>query len=222
MRFPLIATALVVALASPLAQAPDRHTHLVIVVDGLRPDQVTSGAMPRLERLADRGCFFVAHHSVFPTVTRVNASSFVTGTYPETHGLLGNTIYVPSADATRGLDTGERDNLECAAHAHIAEARRPRNRPDRRHAQGEGPSRPHEHHRDVRPRFFKTHRRIQPGIFCRAVRETNGGRIKRHRRRRRRDLFERTTGSGPRKRHSQCSPTQTRGRPDLHATRTDR
>lgn len=117
MRFPLIATALVVALASPLAQAPDRHTHLVIVVDGLRPDQVTSGAMPRLERLADRGCFFVAHHSVFPTVTRVNASSFVTGTYPETHGLLGNTIYVPSADATRGLDTGERDNLERVARA---------------------------------------------------------------------------------------------------------
>ena len=58
--------------------------------------------MPRLTRLGQRGIVFNAHHSVFPTVTRVNASSFVTGAYPETHGLLGNDIYVPSANALRG------------------------------------------------------------------------------------------------------------------------
>jgi len=102
---------LVFALVSIRAQAP-RHTHLVIVVDGLRPDYVTSNVMPRLTRLGQRGIVFTAHHSVFPTVTRVNVSSMVTGAYPETHGLLGNTIYIPSANATRGLDTGERENLE--------------------------------------------------------------------------------------------------------------
>ena len=68
--------------------------------------------MPRLYRLGQRGIVFTAHHSVFPTVTRVNVSSIVTGAYPETHGLLGNTIYVPSVSTTRVLSTGERENLE--------------------------------------------------------------------------------------------------------------
>ena len=117
MRFTLLAAALLLALTAPLAQAPASHTHLVIVVDGLRPDNVTPEVMPRLYRLGRRGIVFGAHHSVFPTVTRVNASSFVTGTYPETHGLLGNTIFIPSVDATRGLDTGERKNLERVARA---------------------------------------------------------------------------------------------------------
>jgi predicted AlkP superfamily pyrophosphatase or phosphodiesterase len=113
----IVAAAMALALASPLAQAPDKHTQLVIVVDGLRPDYVTPEVMPRLFRLGQRGIVFNAHHSVFPTVTRVNASSLVTGAYPETHGLLGNTIYIPSVDAARGLDTAERDNLERVARA---------------------------------------------------------------------------------------------------------
>ena len=73
--------------------------------------------MPRLFRLGQRGIVFRAHHSVFPTVTRVNASSFVTGAYPEAHGLMGNTIYIPKANATKGLDTGERANLEAVERA---------------------------------------------------------------------------------------------------------
>jgi len=117
MRFTLLAATVALAFTSLLAQAPEKHTQLVIVVDGLRPDYVTPEVMPRLYRLGERGVVFRAHHSVFPTVTRVNASSFVTGTYPETHGLLGNTIYIPSVDPASGLDTGERDNLERVARA---------------------------------------------------------------------------------------------------------
>src|SRR6266446_10402872 len=109
----LVAT-LVVA---PRAQQPSPVTHLVIVVDGLRPDCVTPAVMPRLFRLGQRGIVFTAHHSVFPTVTRVNASSFVTGAYPETHGLMGNNIYIPTANATKGLDTGDRANLEAVERA---------------------------------------------------------------------------------------------------------
>ena len=71
--------------------------------------------MPRLVRLGRRGVVFNAHHSVFPTVTRVNAAAIATGAYPEAHGLLGNTVYVPAVNATRGLDTGSRDNLEAIA-----------------------------------------------------------------------------------------------------------
>src|SRR5216117_2903279 len=108
----LAAIAFALSVAGPNGQQPSPRTHLVIVVDGLRPDYVTPDVMPRLFRLGQRGIVFTRHHSVFPTVTRVNASSFVTGAYPETHGLMGNTIYIPKANATKGLNTEERTNLE--------------------------------------------------------------------------------------------------------------
>src|SRR5688572_2733503 len=68
--------------------------------------------MPRLSRLADDGVRFEKHHSVFPTVTRVNASSIATGAYPERHGILGNSVFFPRVEPTRFLDTGQRANLE--------------------------------------------------------------------------------------------------------------
>jgi arylsulfatase A-like enzyme len=105
------------ALATVAAQTPAPHTQLVIVVDGLRPDYVTPEVMPRLFRLGQRGIVFKAHHAVYPTVTRVNSPSFVTGSYPETHGLMGNNIYIPKANATKGLDTGDKVNLEAAERA---------------------------------------------------------------------------------------------------------
>jgi hypothetical protein len=47
--------------------------------------------MPNLHALGLRGVVFARHHSVFPTVTRVNASSISTGAYPATRpdGQLG-------------------------------------------------------------------------------------------------------------------------------------
>jgi arylsulfatase A-like enzyme len=113
----LAAIALALSAAGPTAQQPSPRSHLVIVVDGLRPDYVTPTVMPRLHRLGQRGIVFTAHHAVFPTVTRVNASSFVTGAYAETHGLMGNNIYIPKANPTKGLDTGDRANLEAVERA---------------------------------------------------------------------------------------------------------
>jgi predicted AlkP superfamily pyrophosphatase or phosphodiesterase len=107
----VLLAALLCAAALSARQPPGR-THLVIVVDGLRPDYVTPEMMPRLAQLSRRGTVFSAHHSVFPTVTRVNAASFVTGTYPEGHGIMGNIIYIPKANATKTLDTGQRADLE--------------------------------------------------------------------------------------------------------------
>ena len=77
--FPALTAA--IAVAGPHAQpaVSPSHTHLVIVVDGLRPDFITPDVMPRLTGLGRRGVVFNAHHSVFPTNTRVNAASFVTG-----------------------------------------------------------------------------------------------------------------------------------------------
>ena len=112
-----VCAGLAVAVLAAAQQPPARHTHVVIVVDGLRPDYVTADVMPRLFRLGQRGIVFNAHHAVFPTVTRVNGPSFVTGSYPETHGLMGNTIYIPKANPARALDTGAKANLEAAQRA---------------------------------------------------------------------------------------------------------
>jgi hypothetical protein len=114
----LIAAVLLCGATDAVAQpAAIPRTHLVIVVDGLRPDYVTAEVMPRLYRLGQRGVVFRAHHSVFPTVTRVNGSSLVTGAYPDRHGLMGNVIYIPAAEPTRALDTGARANLEAIERA---------------------------------------------------------------------------------------------------------
>ena len=88
-----------------------QHRHLLIVLDGLRPDYVTPELMPNLHALGARGVVFTDHHAVYPTVTRVNAASISTGAYPETHGLLGNSVFFPDVDDTRFLNTGERANL---------------------------------------------------------------------------------------------------------------
>ena len=107
---PLICALLIAPLlATPQPNAVRRH--LLIVVDGLRPDYVTAAVMPNLTALGTRGVVFNRHHSVYPTVTRVNASSISTGAYPETHGLLGNTVFFPRVDPAKPLDTADRSNL---------------------------------------------------------------------------------------------------------------
>ncbi len=87
------------------------NRHLLIVLDGLRPDYVTPALMPKLHALGQRGVVFEQHHSVFPTVTRVNASSISTGAYPAAHGLMGNSVFFPAVDAAKFLDTSDRANL---------------------------------------------------------------------------------------------------------------
>lgn len=114
-RVVAVGLAAAATLAAGQAGRARATRQLVVVFDGLRPDYVTTDLMPRLAAFAQRGVVFRAHHSVFPTVTRVNVASMVTGLYPEAHGLLGNTIYVPAVNPVKGLDTGSRENLEAVA-----------------------------------------------------------------------------------------------------------
>jgi predicted AlkP superfamily pyrophosphatase or phosphodiesterase len=105
------------ALAAMITVQPDpSHRHLLLVLDGLRPDYVTKDVMPNLHALAQRGVTFTNHHAVYPTVTRVNASSIATGAYPERHGILGNSVFFPRVDGRRFLDTGQRSDLERIQH----------------------------------------------------------------------------------------------------------
>jgi predicted AlkP superfamily pyrophosphatase or phosphodiesterase len=105
----ILLAALVAAAPACSPRAPNRH--LLIVVDGLRPDYVTPDIMPTLTALAKRGAVFNRHHAVYPTVTRVNASSISSGSYPEGHGLMGNSVFFPKVNPARFLDTSARGNL---------------------------------------------------------------------------------------------------------------
>ena len=71
---------------------------LIVVFDGLQPAQIRPDLMPNLSRFADEGIFFESHHPVFPSVTRINAASMVTGRYPGGHGLAANTMVARDYD----------------------------------------------------------------------------------------------------------------------------
>lgn len=74
---------------------------LIIVFDGLQPSQITEQDMPNLSRLASKGVVFQHNHNVYPTVTRTNVASLVTGRNPGAHGLIANTLVMRDYDPFR-------------------------------------------------------------------------------------------------------------------------
>ena len=82
--FSRAAAAVLMALfASGPAFAGKATLNLVLVLDGLRPDSITAEDTPNLWRLRQEGVNFLNGHSVFPTVTRANATAIGTGVYPD-------------------------------------------------------------------------------------------------------------------------------------------
>jgi len=78
---------------------------LIVFFDGLRPDYITDEQMPNLFAFKKTAAWGKHHHSVFPTVTRVNSASYATGSYPGTHGLLGNSIYISEVAPNKSIGT---------------------------------------------------------------------------------------------------------------------
>lgn len=108
----ILPVSLIFLVSSGYSQERARQVRtLIVIFDGLRPDYITPDAMPYVNSLKSKGAYGRNNHSVFPTVTRVNASSYATGSYPAKHGLLGNTVYFPGVDRLRGLDTGDANVL---------------------------------------------------------------------------------------------------------------
>jgi arylsulfatase A-like enzyme len=99
---------------STLAMDADTRI-LVVVLDGCRPDYLSSELMPRTYWEAQGGVIGTAHHAALPSVTRVNAATMVTGCYPSRHGLVANAVFVPELNPTGGISTGSRKNLLDAA-----------------------------------------------------------------------------------------------------------
>ena len=70
------------------------HNVIIFVADGLRARIVTSETAPALAAVRARGVDFQNSHSLYPTVTTVNAAAIATGHGPGDSGDFGNTLYV--------------------------------------------------------------------------------------------------------------------------------
>ena len=95
----------------------DSTRTLIVFFDGLRPDYITPEAMPHLYAFKKKNVYGAQHHSVFPTVTRVNSASYSTGSYPATNGLMGNSVYFPEVSKTSSINTGNAEELQKIAEA---------------------------------------------------------------------------------------------------------
>src|SRR5438034_11664703 len=74
----------------------------------------TPDTTPHLLRLAQQGVCFARHHAVFPTATRVNVTSLVTGTNSGTHGIVNNSIFEPGVAPATPVDFGKYQMVEAA------------------------------------------------------------------------------------------------------------
>src|SRR6267154_742799 len=106
-RLTLIVLAILIFFsAAPLPAQDTTAAHhgrgrimILMIWDGLRPDLVTQRDTPNLFRMAREGVRFDRHHSIFPTLTMVNATALATGAPPGINELEGNVFYL-AADST--------------------------------------------------------------------------------------------------------------------------
>jgi predicted AlkP superfamily pyrophosphatase or phosphodiesterase len=74
-------------------------TTILISLDGFRADFLKRGITPRLNAFIAEGISPVYMTPSFPSVTFPNHYTLVTGLYPESHGVVGNTFWDPSLKA---------------------------------------------------------------------------------------------------------------------------
>lgn len=98
------------ATPTPTPTSPPTQTAtrtIVMVWDGLRPDDVTATDTPNLLALQTAGVQFSDNHSTYPTFTMMNGSSFATGSFPKTSGFYGNTFWTPPQGISNTIPVGK-------------------------------------------------------------------------------------------------------------------
>lgn len=77
---------------APVAKGPP-HNVVIFVADGLRYSSVNPADAPAFAAVRDEGVDFANSHSVYPTLTTVNASAIATGHKPGDTGNFANGLY---------------------------------------------------------------------------------------------------------------------------------
>ncbi len=105
----LLATSLLAA--STQAETPKPRNVVVFVADGLRYGIVNKDTAPTLYDIQQKGVDFRNSHSVYPTVTTVNASVIATGHAPGDTGEYANNMYWgPEALKSSGATVGDMED----------------------------------------------------------------------------------------------------------------
>src|SRR6478609_1240996 len=117
MRFSAVFACLLGLATTAQAQGPQRpHNIIIFVADGLRYGSVEPGNMPNLHKLKTEGVDFTNSHSLFPTITTVNASAIATGHYIGDTGNFGNTLHTGIAmDSAKGSTLAELEHNDVLA-----------------------------------------------------------------------------------------------------------
>ncbi len=84
---------------------------LFCLFDGLRRDMVRPELMPRLHRFRNSWCEFPNSSAAFPSETRVQVSSLVTGAFPEGHGIMANSFLDPALGLPGPFDTSDVEGM---------------------------------------------------------------------------------------------------------------
>jgi arylsulfatase A-like enzyme len=85
---------------------------VVVVLDGLRRDQMTPELTPALAAFAKAATRYHAHRSMFPSATRVVSASFATGCRPARHGLAGNSVALMEGGRLVPCDVGRPEFMD--------------------------------------------------------------------------------------------------------------
>ncbi|XP_046702061.1 ectonucleotide pyrophosphatase/phosphodiesterase family member 2 isoform X2 [Silurus meridionalis] len=85
---------------------------IMLSVDGFKASYVKKGNMviPNIEKLRTCGTHAPYMRPIYPTKTYPNLYTIATGLYPESHGIVGNSMYDPSFDAMFTLRGKEKLN----------------------------------------------------------------------------------------------------------------
>ena len=99
---PLLAS----ALRATAAGRPDSVRVVVVMCDGLGLDYMAASAMPTLERWMRDGTYKQVK-AVMPTVTNANNTSICCGTFPEVHGITGNSYFDSEAGREEYMESAD-------------------------------------------------------------------------------------------------------------------
>ena len=96
-RYAAASAVLALLVASCATSAPSApaapHNVIIFVADGLRYGSVNETDTPAFAAVQHDGVDFANSHSIYPTLTTVNAGAIATGHYPGDHGDFANVVY---------------------------------------------------------------------------------------------------------------------------------
>ena len=72
---------------------------IVVSIDGLRPDAITTYAAPTLQRLMREGSYTLSARTIDPSKTLPSHTSMLTGQPPDRHGVLWNNVTSAERDS---------------------------------------------------------------------------------------------------------------------------